>query len=275
MADLPQMGQSRRLAALRGGAEFYVGYLPVPPGLARFVFCIASGLLALLASFAVLLANAQHDPGDAVWDDATARSFHGVIAAQPYPHLRIPRDDPQKPVESLLLVEVGKFGGGQRAAPLAGQAARISGWILERDGRRMLELEPGVALQLADGLTAAQLAQLAAPVRRELGPVTLRGEIVDSKCYLGAMKPGAGKTHKECATLCIAGGIPPVFVTRDSTGQRQYFLLTDAAGQALAGRAMQDHVLPFVADAVEISGQLEACDDLLLLKIDPRHIRRL
>ena len=38
--------------------------------------------------------------------------------------------------------------------------------------------------------------------------VTLKGEIIDPKCYLGAMKPGGGKTHKACAMRCIAGGIP-------------------------------------------------------------------
>lgn len=45
-------------------------------------------------------------------------------------------------------------------------------------------------------------------------PVTLDGELVDSKCYLGTMKPGDGKTHKSCAILCLRGGIPPLFVSK-------------------------------------------------------------
>jgi hypothetical protein len=29
--------------------------------------------------------------------------------------------------------------------------------------------------------------------------MTLTGEIVDSKCYLGVMNPGQGKVHRDCA----------------------------------------------------------------------------
>jgi hypothetical protein len=42
------------------------------------------------------------------------------------------------------------------------------------------------------------------------------GEVVDAKCYLGAMKPGDGKSHKACATLCVTNGIPAMPVTADS-----------------------------------------------------------
>ena len=49
------------------------------------------------------------------------------------------------------------------------------------------------------------------------GPVTVSGEIVDSKCFLGVMVPGAGKTHKECASLCLRGGIPPAPVRAGSS----------------------------------------------------------
>jgi hypothetical protein len=41
------------------------------------------------------------------------------------------------------------------------------------------------------------------------GLVKLTGEIVDSKCFLRVIAPGSGKTHKECASLRLRGGIPP------------------------------------------------------------------
>lgn len=256
-------------------AEFYVGYLRMPPGLLRVYAWLTPSLLAAALALAWLMSRAQDDPGAGVWDTGVARTFTGYVAADPYPHLRIIDPDQGDAVETLMLVEIGKFGGGQRAAPLTGQVAAISGWVLERDGRRMLEMEPsksnGTLQAMAPGALPMQaLKRLQTPNIAELGHVTLRGEIVDSKCYLGAMKPGAGKTHKECATLCIAGGIPPMFVTFDARGQRTYYLLTDAQGRAL-GR----DILPFVADVVELTGMLEQRDDLLLLRIEPASIRRL
>jgi hypothetical protein len=233
-------------AALVGRADFYVGYLPVPPRLARWLTRAAAGLLIVFVGFGWILARAQQDPGDGVWDDAVAREFVGVVAAAPYPHLRI-KSDAASGVETLLLVEVGKFGGGQRAAPLDGKPARISGWLIERDGRRMIEMEPGDSLSADETLPSPDFERLRGPQITPLGRVTLRGEIVDSKCYLGAMKPGEGKTHKECATLCIAGGIPPMLVARDADGRRSYYLLTDSAGAALDAS-----ILPLVADPVEV-----------------------
>jgi len=92
--------------------------------------------------------------------------------------------------------------------------------------------------------------------------VTLKGEIIDPKCYLGAMKPGGGKTHKACAMLCISGGVPPMLVTRDANEQETFYLLTtDQGGVA------NELVLPFVGDRVEVAGRLEEHGDLLLLRI--------
>ena len=49
---------------------------------------------------------------------------------------------------------------------------------------------------------------------RAIGEVTLVGEVVDPKCWLGDMKPGDGKAHAACARLCMEGGIPPMLRVR-------------------------------------------------------------
>ncbi len=249
--------------------EFYVGYLKMPPGLRRFLLRTLPGTLALSVLIGLLLGRAQRDPGDGVWNTGRPQELVGWVEALPYPHIRLPSDTAPGGVETVLLVEVGKFGGGARAAALSGRAARISGWPLTRDGRRMLEMEPGDALRADDSLSAANRARLSTATSAPLGPRTLRGEIVDSKCYLGAMKPGEGKTHKECATLCIRGGIPPMLVTAVD-GRRHNYLLTDPQGGPLDAR-----ILPFVADLIEVRGQAEQRGDLLILRIDPAAIRRL
>ncbi|MBI5862989.1 MAG: hypothetical protein HZB38_00470 [Planctomycetes bacterium] len=258
--------------------EFYVGYLKAPPRIAVFLRWSAPTLILAMLGLAWRLSGAQNDPGDGVWHDES-ESLVGRIGATPYPHVCVLSKRADHPIETILLVSEGKHGGGERVAALAGQIARVRGTIVERDGIRLLELADDELLERADSLSPADAADLAAsetnPRRDSLGRVTLQGEIIDPKCYSGAMKPGEGKAHKECATLCIAGGIPPMFVTLDAAGKRSYFLLTDPAGRALEGRVLHEQVLPFVADAVEISGELEMRDDLALLRIDPTSIRRL
>ena len=99
--------------------------------------------------------------------------------------------------------------------------------------------------------------------------ITLRGEIIDPKCYLGAMKPGGGKTHKACAMLCLSGGIPPMFVTRDAQRRETFYLLT-----MVNGSAATETVLPFVGDPVAITGRVEQHGDLLIVRIGSNGVWR-
>lgn len=236
---------------------------------------LALALVAAFIAISWLISRVQSDPGSGVWDTGVAREFVGRIRATPYPHIRILPARQGDPIETLWLVEIGKFGGGQRAAAFDGRVVRLSGWLLERDGRRMLEMEPGDTIRLERSVGADQISGLDEPRIAPLGRVTLCGEIVDSKCFLGAMKPGEGKTHKECATLCIAGGIPPMFVTLDAFGRRDYYLVTDSEGRGFEGRVLREAVLPHVADAVELTGELELHDGVSVLLIDPKDIHRL
>ena len=102
----------------------------------------------------------------------------------------------------------------------------------------------------------------------DLGPVTLRGEIVDTKCYLGVMNPGEHKVHRDCAVRCISGGVPPAFLARDTSGDSRVLLLVGEDG-----RALSREVLPFVAEPLEISGVLVRTGPMLTLKADPARFR--
>ncbi len=246
--------------------EIYVGYLPVPPGDRRFLRWVVPATLWLLCGISFLWAWSQHNPGPAVWEDGQAKSFRGTLIASPYPILFADDAGDGRP-GPLLLVESGKHGSGTRLAPWNAKRVSISGWLLRRDGRKMLELEPGDAAVAIDASSPTPVAQ---PILQTLSPTTLRGEIVDAKCFLGAMKPGEGKTHKDCATLCIRGGIPPMLVTRDADGRASYFLLVDPSGGPLDPAAHQ-----YIADPVEIRGELATWGGLNVLKLRPADIRRL
>ncbi|MCG3130986.1 MAG: hypothetical protein FLDDKLPJ_01761 [Phycisphaerae bacterium] len=251
------------------GESFYVGYLKMPGALRRFVMRVLAGLLALTGGTALFLSLSQNDPGDGVWADEAAPTMIGRIEAAPYPLIRVLTNDPDRPVATMLLVEEGKRGGGDGVRALDGRMAGVRGTLLQRDSVKLIELSPDGSKPDASR-SETEIARLSVLQRESLGTVTLRGEIIDPKCYCGAMKPGEGKPHKACATLCISGGIPPMFVTIDADGKRSYYLLCNHEGLALDAR-----ILPFVADPVEITGTLERRDDLTLFKINPADIQRL
>jgi hypothetical protein len=103
----------------------------------------------------------------------------------------------------------------------------------------------------------------------DLGEVTLKGEIVDSKCYLGVMNPGNGKVHRDCAVRCISGGAPPAFIAQDSKGDVRVLLLTGSDG-----RALNREILSFVAEPLELTGRLARRGDSLFLLSEPSTFRR-
>lgn len=248
--------------------ELYVGYLPVPTGQRRFLRACVPALAAVVLAAGGLWSGAARSPGRGVWDTSAVRTLEGLACSRPYAMLRVPDAHAPDGARTVLLVQEGKRGAAEVVAPFDGRLVRVRGYVLERDGRQMLELVEGNLESLA-APSDSMAVGLQWPVPVGMGPVRLTGEIIDPKCYLGAMKPGEGRTHKECATLCIAGGIPPMFVTRDAAGTVVYFLLVDARGGPAA-----EQVLAFVGDPVELSATLERWGDLLVLKLSPGAIRR-
>lgn len=216
MADTPRPTDSRD--------DFYVGYLPLPRRHGRALRVIVPVTLWLAAILAGLAAIGQRSPGGAIWSTGHATVINGTLFTFPYPFLLPEGGSP------VFLVEVGKRGSAQRTAPMHGTLVAAKGWTLERDGRRILELVPE-----SDALLPAHGVPAAAPRFITGGAGTLRGEIVDYKCYLGAMKPGEGKTHKACATLCISSGIPPMVVSLAADGSPRYHLLLDPDGGPATG----------------------------------------
>ena len=243
----------------------FVGYLPVPAPLVRFLQWTVPTLGLVIVALAIAAAGSRPDPGPAVWNDATAREFKGTLVVDPYPLLVAPSETTGSFPTVYLVVEMGKHGGRADLSALSGRSVTLSGWLLERDGRRLIELEPGEKSVRLDSDHPAIRAQ-----REKLGPVALEGEIVDSKCYLGAMKPGEGKTHKACATLCIRGGMPPMLVTPSADGGRDYVLLIDTSGGELSS-----DFWPLISEPVQVTGELESLGDLRILRLVPNQIRPL
>ncbi|MCK6476779.1 MAG: hypothetical protein L6Q35_08115 [Phycisphaerales bacterium] len=245
--------------------ELYVGYLPVPAGHRRFLRHIVPAALAIIAGTAIIWSHSHADPGSGRWHDSSKVKLRGTLYAHPYP--MIATTDHQGKTQMTLLVESGKRGAAEHAALLDRHAVVAAGTLLERDGPRMLELSEGASSISPDSSNSTAVD---AELRASDGQVTLRGEIVDSKCFLGAMKPGNGKTHKACATLCIRGGIPPALAVQEDNGGVTFYLLA-----APDGGPVGEWIEPMVADSVELTGRLEQRGDLSILRIAPENAHRL
>ena len=246
---------------------FYVGYLPIPKDLRRFLLLVVPVWTVVAFVVSGLIASAQRDPGPGVWSDQT-ETMSGVVWPDPYPHLLVPGEREDELARTVWLVEPGKIGGGKRAEPWMGRAVSISGLRLERDGNLMLEMALGEgAIRASEEAGAAMAAFRHKPI--DEGEVTLTGEILDGKCFLGAMKPGDGKAHKACAVRCISGGIPAMFASPRADGSLDYFVVTDGSGGP-----MDRSLLEFVGEPVEVSGRVSTRGGVRLLAIGPGGVRR-
>ena len=233
--------------------SFFVGYLPMPADLKKFTIVVAVILLIATTVLSTLFSRQQSLAGKGVWDTSNQVAVEGLLTVDPYPVLHVAGSNP----ESVILVVIGKHGADDVALPHNNTLVRVTGSTINRGGWSMLEISGPEAIEPnPDG------KPVALPDQQDLGKVTMKGEIVDSKCFLGVMKPGPGKVHRACARLCLLGGIPPMFVIRDPDGQKYGYLMTLATGQS-ASRQLSS----MVATPVKVDGVLEKRGDLIYLKL--------
>lgn len=234
--------------------EFFIGYNPppMPPGIARVVKRAVVTLTAggMLTAAGLAIGHVALDGG--IFEFGHPRTIAGVIVEHPYPALRATDDT------WSLLVAPGKHGADALVRGLDGRRVTLTGTRIQRGDRTMFEIEPGSVTPHA-----------ALPIRPSASsptsaPVTLRGEIVDSKCFLGVMVPGDGTTHKACASLCLRGGIPPALLVRDRTGRSELLLLASPSDAPIGQAAVA-----LAGEPVEMTGVTTRQGDWWLLRTDP------
>lgn len=240
-------------------APFFVGYLQTPAALKRFYRVIFPVLLLSGVGVAFAISSAQETDGSGSWDPATTESMEGFLTVSPYPVLHTADG------RSVLLVRVGKFSANEIAEAYANQHVSIKGAPIERGGWRMLELSKPDAIQ-----SWTPSANIAPPAVQPGETVTLAGEIVDSKCFLGVMNPGAGKVHRACAAMCLTGGMPPMLVITDAVGDRYGYMLTTTEGTSAS-----QLLVPDVAVPVNVTGTLEQRGDLTYIRLQDNGVQRL
>lgn len=245
--------------------DFYVGYgQGASEPQARFVRRVVGSAAAVCVVALLALAVLQRELRSSRFEFGVVRAFGGRIELEPYPTLCVER--PGGGVSRWLLVAPGKHGAAPLVRDFAGQPVALRGSLIHEGERTMIEVEPGSVTRRETGMAEGAPASAAV----SLGRMTLSGEIVDSKCHLGVMNPGERRTHRACARLCIRGGIPPLLWVEDVGGSVRRLLLVDEQGMAV-----NERVLDFVGDPVEMDGEVERIDDMLFFRIDPARIRRL
>lgn len=237
--------------------EFFIGWQPRPPRrLARFLVAVGAVLVLAMGGLAVALGQAD-EPGGAI--SASGGGFElpadmplveGVVTRLPYPVLHRPDG------RALLLAGDGKRGA-EVPAELEGRNVVARGYPQQRGSIAMLVL---------DGPPAPREGGSAPPIQ-PLGRWRLTGEICDGKCVAGAMIAGTGIAHRACATLCLSGELPAVFVSTAPVMGQGYMLIGGPDGGPLP-EAMRR----FIALRVSVEGMLERRGGLLVFLADPASV---
>jgi len=244
--------------------SFYVGYMPKgPKPVMKRVRSFVVGAMGTGAAVAILFSLTMNPFPAAVFEFGEVREVQGYLKEHPHPHLLVERPGEQGTWSAWYLVNQGKFGAAEAVAPFANNWVSLKGSLIYRDDQTMVELAPGGVKLLKQ--------QPAAPINPVIAgkTQTVRGEIVDSKCFFGVMNPGDLKVHKACAIRCIQGGIPPFLVQRLDDGNVMYYLLTGKDGKSI-----NQEVIPYVAEPLEIKGIVFKKGDMAILEINPKNIKR-
>lgn len=239
---------------------FFIGWEdePAPAPVAR-----SKSLTLILVAVALVLGGVMAALqvgflGKGSWD-FTERSFTGILLAEPYPILV--SDDGVY----YLVLENKEGVAFADADPLHLNTVEVVGSLIEDPGQpvAMIAVKNAAAIK-SIGPVATDPRQLASAPQK----VTLRGEIIDSKCAFGAMNPAVMKTHRACAIVCLSGGIPPVLLVRHDGGTRatHYLLLNDD------GNPLKEAAIEFAALPVAVTGSVTEIGSWRILKAAPSGI---
>ena len=248
--------------------SFFIGWGETPKADRRFLLLASLGLLSAAAGGAALIASKQAPPGDGTWNPNDERDWAGQFVRAPYPMLRTRAIDGTP--RTAYLVSSNKRGVQHRLGTAADGPVIVHGSLLLRGANAMIAvaddnwMHPAVSdSAVGEGLSGWQAV--------DGGEARYAGEILDSKCWFGAMQPGQGKPHKACAALCIQGGLPPVFCPEGLCGSGASApLLTDAAGNPHG-----PDLIEFVADPVVASGRLVQIGDVRQFRVALNDIKRI
>jgi hypothetical protein len=252
--------------------EFYIGWMPsAPAGFSGFIRKYLAVLLPLVILLGLVLALSQKKFDTGNFEFGKLTEVKGVYFNQPVPLLKVVNGKDiwrNYSYITIPLVGYGKHGAEgiiadiekEKNTSLDKKEITLKGTLLYNDGKLIMQVDGNdkPLVNVSKGITSPDLL----PQLKELGTQTVKGEIVDPKCYFGVMKPGQGKPHRDCAIRCILGGIPPVMRVQNEKGEANYYLVVGPNGEK-----MNEAVRDFVAEPTEITARVVQYDDWIVLYI--------
>ncbi len=236
--------------------DFYIGWQDnMPVSRKKHLKKWLWPLVIILPLLAFVVVHFQKDFNSFLFLFGDQSTISGVLHQHPYPVFIA--DDNQLPEgqsRDVLLVGFGKMGAEvslqemkHQHGELDGRHMTLRGTLIMGDGKTLMELTDMKNSLVSIGSPKPKIER---PLKR-IGQATLKGEVIDPKCYFGVMKPAVGKIHKSCAIRCISGGIPPVLKSHKIAGKSDYYLLLGKNGELINNK-----VLPLVAEQISLSGDV-------------------
>lgn len=259
--------------------EFYIGWMPkAPEGFAKQVRKTLFVLFPLALIVGLVLASFQKKFSTANFEFGKSTELKGIYFNSPMPMLKVLNGKDiwgNTSYTTIPLVGYGKHGAEtaimelekEKNVSFNNKELTLKGTLLYSDGKTLLQVskEEDPVINIGKDADVSLMQG-----QTELGIQTIKGEIIDPKCYFGVMKPGEGKVHRDCAIRCILGGIPPVLKVMNEKGEKNYYLLVGPNGEKM-NEAVQD----YVAEPVEIEARVLQQDDWAILYVKDKYIKRI
>ncbi len=248
--------------------DFYIGYSPkAPKRLVRFVLAFILVLFIVGAGTAYFLSFSHRTINNGVYEYGELTEITGKLYLDPIPYIRIKEGAIGK---NIMLIDFGKFGARESVEKMREAVGgdlnkvdvKIRGTLIYHDGFTLMELTESENALISHSPSESEM------FIRPLINKKLQGEIVDPKCYFGSMKPSQSKPHRSCASLCIAGGIPPVLVVPTPDNTAEYYIL-----KGEDGRDVNQEILDKVAQSVTITGMSTKLNEWNILYLEPDNIK--
>jgi len=250
--------------------EFYIGWMAnAPKSFAKFIKKYLVALLPVVIALAGLLALSKFAAGNFEFGQLT--ELKGIYFNSPVPCIKVINGKDiwgNVSYMTIPLIGYGKHGADgiitdiekEKNISLNQKEVTLKGTLLYNDGKTLMQIDKNDNPLIK--ISTAVISPEFLPKKKDLGIQTMKGEIVDPKCFFGVMKPGEGKPHKDCAIRCILGGMPPVLVVRNEKDEANYYLIVGANGEK-----MNEAVKDFVAEPVSVEAKLVQYDDWIVMYV--------
>lgn len=228
---------------------FYIGYQKrVPDSVLAYLRILVSAILLVCPIVSVALAVSQPETERGHYEYGKTYTVDGVYYATPVPTLHVTpplTETSESTGYNIILVGNGKFGVPPVWDSFHGKHVSLTGSAAYRREMLLLEVDRNAPPVLLGEPESYQLR----PESEVVGSVRMVGELVDTKCFLGVMRPATGKTHRACAIRCLSGGVPPGILVRTRLGYVEVLL----AGK---GTKPLEYDIAWAGLLVEVNGTL-------------------